>query len=106
MLNTIYEIDHATWDSLKESIQEAFGMELVTPDDQFSLVELFDKLQDQGLDPCFYQRGAVWRVHADRATNWWSDDADICVAGARAALLWHLSQIGTTGRLIYERNRT
>ncbi len=94
MLNTTYLIDHASWDSLKASIMDAFGVELVTPDDQFSLTELFDILQQQGLDPCFYQRGVLWRVHADRATNWWSDDADICVAGARAAMLWYLSPDG------------
>ena len=100
MLNASCQVDHASWDSLKESIKEAFDVELVTPDDQFSLTELFDVLQQQGLNPCFYQRGVLWRVHADRATNWWSDDADICVAGARAAMSWYLSQHGNIGHPI------
>ena len=106
MFNESCQVDYASWDSLKESIKEAFDVELVTPDDQFSLTELFDVLQEQGLDPCFYQRGVLWRVHADRATNWWSDDADICVAGARAAMSWYLSQFGNDGHPIYGRNRT
>lgn len=101
MLNAHYQVDYASWDSLKESVKEAFDVELVTPDDQFSLTELFDVLQQQGLNPCFCQRGVLWRVHADRATNWWSDDADICVAGARAALSWYLSQLGNDRHPIY-----
>ena len=106
MLNASYQVDYASWDSLKESVQEAFGVELVTPDDQFSLTELFSILEEKGLDPCFYERGVLWRVHADRGTNWWSDDADICVAGARAAMSWYLSQLGNDGHPIYGRNRT
>lgn len=93
MFNESCQLDFASWDTLKESVQEVFGVELVTPDDQFSFQELFCILQDEcGLDPCFYRRGVLWRVHASRATNWWSDDADICVAAARAALSWYLSR--------------
>ena len=103
MLNASNQVDYASWDSLKESVQEAFGVQLVTPDDQFGFQELFCVLrEDCGLDPCFYQRGMLWRVHADRATNWWSDDADICVAAARAAMFWHLSSFGNNGRSIVD----
>jgi len=107
MLNASYQVDHASWDSLKESVKEAFNVELVTPDDQFSFQELFCVLREEcGLDPCFYERGVLWRVHASRATNWWSEDTDICVAAARAALSWYLSQLGNDGHPIYGRNRT
>ncbi len=102
MLNASYQVDYASWDSLKESVKEAFNVELITPDDQFSFQELFCVLREKyGLDPCFYQRGVLWRVHASRATNWWSEDADICVAAARAALSWYLSRLGNDRHPIY-----
>lgn len=101
MINAHYQVDHASWDSLKESVREAFGVELVEKDDEFSYEELYCALCDQGLDPCRYQRGVLWRVHADRATNWWSDDADLCVAAARAAMSWYLSQLGNDRHPIY-----
>ena len=48
--------------------------------------------EEHGLDPCKYKRGDLWRVHADRATNWWGEDANVCVAIARAAMSWYLSR--------------
>lgn len=93
MLNAAWQVDHADWDTLKASVKEAFNVELVEPDDEFSFEELFCVLKEEhGLDPCKYKQDDCWRVHADRATNWWGEDVDICVAGARAAMSWYLSR--------------
>lgn len=89
MINSM-TIEYATWTDLRESVKEAFGVDLVDRDDQFSLEELFDALRDRGLDPCTYQRGEHWRVHADRSKNHWSDHTEVCVAAARAALAWYV----------------
>lgn len=92
-MNGSWQVDYADWDTLKSSVQEAFGVELVEKDDEFSFEELFCILKEEhDLDPCRSKRGDLWRVHAHRATNWWGEDQDICVAIARAAMSWYLSQ--------------
>lgn len=92
-MNGSWQVDYADWDTLKSSVQEAFGVELVEKDDEFSFEELFCILKEEhDLDPCRNKRGDLWRVHAHRATNWWGEDQDICVAIARAAMSWYLSQ--------------
>jgi hypothetical protein len=91
-------IEQATWEQLRQTVKEFFGVDMVDSDDHFSLEELFDVLRDQGLDPCWYQRGKLVRVHAHRAANWWSDDTDICAAGAKAALAWYFSSHGHNAR--------
>ncbi len=93
MLNASWQVDYADWATLKASVQEAFGVELVEPYDEFSYQELFCVLREQhGLDPCRYPRGTLHRVHAHRATNWWGEHEDICVAIGRAAMSWYLSR--------------
>ncbi len=102
MLNASYQVDYANWETLRKCVQEAFGVDLQTPDDNFGFEELFCVLREEhGLDPCRYQRGDLLRVHAHRATNWWSEHEDICVAAARAALSWYLSQFGNDRHPIY-----
>lgn len=86
-------VEYAGWDQLRESVKEAFGVELVDRRDEFSLEELFDALRDKGLDPCMYLRGSHWRVHADRSKNHWSDHPDVCMAGARAAMAWYFDDL-------------
>ncbi len=93
MLNASWQVDYADWATLKASVQEAFGVELVEPYDEFSFQELFCVLREKhGLDPCSYKRGNLHRVHAHRATNWWGEHEDICVAIGRAAMSWYLSR--------------
>lgn len=104
-MNASWQVDYATWDQLKTAVQEAFGVELVSQDDEFSYEELYCALCDRGLDPCRYQRGDLWRVHADRATNWWGEHKDICFAAARAAMSWWLSRPGNDLHPIYRARR-
>jgi len=92
-MNASWQVDYADWKTLKASVQEAFGVELVEKDDEFSYEELFCVLKEEhGLDPCIYKRGDLWRVHASRATNWWGEHQDKCVAIGRAAMSWYLSR--------------